>query len=169
MFAKEGYSNIAVVLIIAAGLYWIGHSLANAWSYIFYIAAGLLTLFIFYFFRDPSRNLPSDNTLMVAPADGKILSITEIDEPVYLKTKARQISIFLSPLDVHVNRVPAGGTIEYVKYHPGKYLMAWDERASTMNERADFGLVHQSGQKIFFRQITGFMARRIVYHLKEGD
>ncbi|HLR32424.1 MAG TPA: phosphatidylserine decarboxylase, partial [Fodinibius sp.] len=80
-----------------------------------------------------------------------------------------QISIFLSPLDVHVNRLPASGQLEYLEYHPGAYLMAWDNRASELNERADFGIRHPNGTKIFFRQITGFMARRIVYHIKKGE
>ncbi|MCG8373391.1 MAG: phosphatidylserine decarboxylase, partial [Balneolales bacterium] len=93
----------------------------------------------------------------------------EIEEGIYLKTKATQISIFLSPLDVHVNRNPVSGLLEYVKYHPGKKLMAWDEHASDLNERADFGVKHRSGTKIFFKQITGFLARRIVYHIQEGD
>ncbi|HLR76369.1 MAG TPA: phosphatidylserine decarboxylase, partial [Balneolaceae bacterium] len=88
---------------------------------------------------------------------------------LYIGGSAIQISIFLSPLDVHINRVPASGKIEYLQYNPGKYLMAWNEKASTLNERADFGLLHTSGVKIFFRQITGFMARRIVYHIEEGD
>jgi phosphatidylserine decarboxylase len=169
LFAKDGYSNIgaaiafAIVLCVAA---WF----INHWSaWLLYGAAGLLTAFILYFFRDPDRELPADDSLIVSPADGKVVSITETEEPLYIDGKARQISIFLSPLDVHVNRLPATGTIEYVKYNPGVYLMAWDDRASSMNERADFGLRHRGGVKLFFRQITGFMARRIVYHLEEGE
>ena len=169
MFAKEGYSNIAVALLLSVLLCIAGTAFAGWLSWLFYAAAAVLTLFILYFFRDPDRNLPDDDSLIIAPADGNIVSITEVDEPLYIEGRARQISIFLSPLDVHVNRVPASGKIEYLKYHPGKYLMAWDERASSMNERADFGLLHQSNTKLLFRQITGFMARRIVYHLNEGD
>lgn len=169
MFAREGYSNIAVAVLFAVILCVIA-LMVNGWiSSLLFVLAGLLVAFICYFFRDPDRNIPDDSTLIIAPADGKVVSIKEVEENVYLKGKATQISIFLSVVDVHVNRMPASGTLEYVQYHPGKYLMAWDEKASTMNERADFGLLHDSGIKIFFRQITGFLARRIVYHINEGD
>lgn len=169
MLAKEGYSNIAVTLIIV-GLLCFGASKATGWlAVLLFVAAGLLLAFILYFFRDPDRDTPTELNTIIAPADGKILSIKEIEESLYIKGPAIQISIFLSPLDVHVNRVPASGKLEYVKYNPGVFLMAWNEKASTLNERADFGMIHYSGIKIFFRQITGFMARRIVYHIKEGD
>ncbi len=169
LFAKDGYSNIAAAvvfaLILCAAASYIDH-----WSaWLLFAAAAVLMAFILFFFRDPDRELPADENLIVSPADGKVVSIIETDEPIYLDGKATQISIFLSPLDVHVNRLPAAGTIEYVKYNPGVYLMAWDHRASSMNERADFGLKHPGGTKIFFRQITGFMARRIMYHLEEGE
>jgi phosphatidylserine decarboxylase len=170
MIAREGYSNIAFVLLfgigisILAGLY-LHYSLA----YIVYGIALALTIFILFFFRDPDRETPQDESLIVSPADGKVVMVKEVEEDIYIKGKATQISIFLSPLNVHVNRVPATGTIEYVKYHPGVYLMAWDERASSMNERADFGLNLDSGVRIFFRQITGFLARRIVYSITEAD
>lgn len=170
MIAREGYSNIAAVLLfgitisVLAGLY-INHWLA----YPVYAAALLLAIFILFFFRDPDRNTPDNDSLIIAPADGKVVQVREVTEDVYIKGRATQISIFLSPLNVHVNRLPASGTIEYVKYHPGVYLMAWDERASNMNERADFGLKHRSGIKIFFRQITGFLARRIVYYINEAE
>lgn len=170
MFAREGYSTIAAVLVIgglaslAAALY------LDHWSaYLIYGASLSLLVFMLYFFRDPDRHIPEDTNLILSPADGKVVLVKEVDEDIYIRGKATQISIFLSPLDVHVNRLPASGTIEYVKYHPGVYLMAWDERASRMNERADFGLKHPSGIKIFFRQITGFLARRIVYHIAERD
>lgn len=170
MIAREGYTNIAVVLLFGisislAAVFFIDHWIA----YPIYGVAMLLGAFILYFFRDPDRTTPEDENLIISPADGKVVQIQEVQEDIYIKGKAKQISIFLSPLDVHVNRLPASGTIEYVKYHPGVYLMAWDERASNMNERADFGLKHESGVRIFFRQITGFLARRIVYHINEDD
>lgn len=169
MLAKEGYSNIAVTVFIVLALCLIAFSLSGWLAALFFIAAGLLLGFILFFFRDPDRDIPDGTNTVIAPADGKIVSIKEVDEEVYIKEKANQISIFLSAFDVHVNRVPASGKLEYLQYHPGKYLMAWNEDASTMNERADFGVVHPSGAKIFFRQITGFMARRIVYHLKKDE
>ncbi len=124
---------------------------------------------ILFFFRDPDRNSPENENLILSPADGRVVLIQQIDENEYMGTRATQISIFLSPLDVHVNRIPVSGNLEYVRYYPGKYLMAWEDHASEMNERAHFGVQHPSGIKILFKQITGFMARRIVYHLKEGE
>ncbi len=169
MLAKEGYSNIAVtvfaVLILWIAGYYLGGRLAN----LLFIAGGLLLAFILYFFRDPDRYTPVGPNLIVAPADGKVVSIKETEEDLYIKGRVKQISIFLSPLNVHVNRIPASGKLEYVQYNPGVYLMAWNEDASALNERADFGLLHENGVKIFFRQITGFMARRIVYHIKQGE
>jgi len=170
MIAREGYSNIAFVVVfgiaisILGGLY-IEHWIVNG----IYALSLALVVFILFFFRDPDRETPDDDSLIISPADGKVVMVKEVDEDIYMKSKAIQISIFLSPLNVHVNRVPASGTIEYVKYHPGVYLMAWDERASSMNERADFGLKLNSGVKVFFRQITGFLARRIVYSITEQD
>lgn len=124
---------------------------------------------VVYFFRDPERETPDDDLLLVSPADGKVLDVIEVDETNYLNARSKQISIFLSPLNVHVNRVPATGVIRYAEYFPGKYLVAWHPKSSTLNERAEFGLEHKSGSKILFRQITGFLARRIVYSLEEGQ
>ena len=170
MIAREGYSNIAFVLIFGIAISVLAGLFIDHWiAYGVYALSLVLIIFIFFFFRDPDRTTPDDESLIISPADGKVVMVKEVEEDIYLKGKATQISIFLSPLDVHVNRVPASGTIEYVKYHPGVYLMAWDERASSMNERADFGLKLNSGIKIFFRQITGFLARRIVYSITEQD
>lgn len=169
MIARDGYSNIAVTVAFAAVICFAASYLNHWIAYVLYGAMAVLVGFIFYFFRDPDRTVPTSENLLLSPADGKIVLIKEADEDVYIKGKAKQISIFLSPLDVHVNRIPATGEVEYVKYHPGAYLMAWDHRASSLNERADFGVRHPSGTKVFFRQITGFLARRIVYHLREGD
>ncbi len=169
MLAKEGYSNIAVTIFIVLILCIIAFAV-NGWlAFVMFAAAGLLLAFILFFFRDPDRNTPDDSSIIIAPADGKIVSIKEAEEDLYIKDRVKQISIFLSPVDVHVNRIPATGKLEYVQYNPGKYLMAWNEDASSLNERADFGVLHKSGVKIFFRQITGFMARRIVYHIKRGE
>lgn len=169
VFARDGYTTIWVVIFFAIIASIGGYYLDHWTSYIIYAGMFLLVGFILYFFRDPDRELPDDDSLIIAPADGNIVLIKEVEEDIYLKSKAIQVSIFLSPLDVHVNRLPATGTIEYVKYNPGVYLVAWDHRASDLNERADFGIRHPSGIRIFFRQITGFLARRIVYHLSEGD
>ncbi|SHE36857.1 phosphatidylserine decarboxylase [Fodinibius roseus] len=169
MFAREGYSNIFATvlfaLLVSLGAYYLNHWV----SHIIYGVMALLVLFILYFFRDPDRDITPGENLVLSPADGNIVLVEEVEEGEYIKEAAIQISIFLSPLDVHVNRLPVSGRLEYLEYHPGVYLMAWDHRASSMNERADFGIRHKSGMKIFFRQITGFLARRIVYHIQKGD
>lgn len=170
MLAREGYSTIAFILLLTALVCGFAYYFLDHWfTYVIYTAMGLLSLLTIYFFRDPERTPPEGDELIISPADGKVVFVKEVEEEVYLKGKATQISIFLSPLNVHVNRNPVSGFLEYVKYHPGEYLMAWTEHASELNERADFGVLHPSNTKIFFRQITGFLARRIVYNIKEGD
>lgn len=169
MIAREGYSTILVVFLFST-FAAIGTSFGPGWlGYIIYPALVILCGLILYFFRDPQRTSPENDNLILSPADGQVVLIQEIEENEYIGKPATQISIFLSPLDVHVNRVPVSGDLEFVKYYPGKYLMAWEDHASEMNERAHFGVRHPSGMKILFKQITGFMARRIVYHLVEGE
>ncbi|MBO6524499.1 MAG: phosphatidylserine decarboxylase family protein [Balneolaceae bacterium] len=170
MFAREGYPTMTLATIVLIGVVYLTFNFLPEWlAYILSASVAVLWGIVIYFFRDPERETPQGENLIISPADGKVVLIKEIEEDVYLKTKATQISIFLSPLNVHVNRNPISGKLEYLKYHPGKYLMAWDENASIENERADFGVLHGSGTKLFFKQITGFLARRIVYHIKEGD
>ena len=169
MFAKEGYSTMTLTVVIAVAMALLGVWLGSPWSYILNVLALLLLGIIFYFFRDPDRVSPEEANVILAPADGKIVEVKEVNEPVYMKGNVKQISIFLSLFDVHVNRHPASGEVKYVRYHPGKYLMAWNPKASELNERADFGILHPSGIKIFFRQITGFVARRIVYDVDKGE
>ncbi|MFH5831863.1 phosphatidylserine decarboxylase family protein [Halalkalibaculum sp. DA3122] len=169
MLAREGYPTIFIVVVFAV-IVSVAVSYLDHWTT--YLAYGLmfgLVALILNFFRDPDRIVPGDENLVLAPADGKVLLVEEVEENTYIKGKATQISIFLSVVDVHVNRNPISGTLEYLKYHPGEYLMAWDHQASELNERADFGVRHASGAKVFYRQITGFLARRIVYNVKEGD
>lgn len=169
MIAREGYSTIFIVFLFSI-FAAVGTSFGPGWlGYIIYPALVVLCGLILYFFRDPNRTSPTDNSLILSPADGRVVLIQEIQENEYIGEPSTQISIFLSPLDVHVNRVPVSGNLEFVKYYPGKYLMAWEDHASEMNERAHFGVKHPGGLKILFKQITGFMARRIVYHLNEGD
>lgn len=169
MFAREGYNTIFATILFAF-LVSFGGSYLNHWaSYIIYGAMACLVILILYFFRDPDRDITEGDNLVLSPADGKVVLVKEVEETEYIKGTATQISIFLSPLDVHVNRLPVSGLLEYLEYQPGAYLMAWDHRASEMNERADFGIKHNSGTKIFFRQITGFLARRIVYHIHKGE
>jgi phosphatidylserine decarboxylase len=169
MLAKEGFGTIIVVFSFSI-LVGIGVSFLPPWvGFVIYPLLIALCGLVLYFFRDPDRIVPDDENLIISPADGKVVLIQEVDEPEYLKQKVTQVSIFLSPLNVHVNRNPVSGDLEYLKYYPGKYLMAWEDHASELNERAHFGVKHPSGIRILFKQITGFLARRIVYHISEGD
>ncbi|MFY0683551.1 MAG: phosphatidylserine decarboxylase family protein [Balneola sp.] len=170
MFAREGYFSMALAVIITALVFTLTSLYVTHWiAYPIYIIVGVCCGIVIYFFRDPERTTPQGDSLIISPADGVVVLVKEYQEDIYIKDKATQISIFLSPLDVHVNRNPISGKLEYLKYHPGKYLMAWNEHASDLNERADFGVLHPTGTKFFFKQITGFLARRIVYHIKKGD
>lgn len=126
-------------------------------------------LLVLQFFRNPSIVMPTDETLVYAPADGKVVVIEETMEEEYLKEKCRQISIFMSPVNVHINRSPISGVVEYFKYHPGKYLVAWHPKSSQENERTTLVVAEPSGTKILIRQIAGAVARRIRWYVKEGD
>jgi phosphatidylserine decarboxylase len=126
--------------------------------------------FTVWFFRDPVRIPPEDtSTLLLAPADGKVIELVEEHDFLYIKGPARRVSIFLSPLNVHVNRIPADGTVEYDRYVPGEYLVAWHPKASEKNERSEIGIRHPSGTQVLFKQIAGAIARRIVYYPRPGD
>jgi phosphatidylserine decarboxylase len=129
---------------------------------------GLLMAFTLYFFRDPERTIPDGDNIIVSPADGKLVLIKELDHAEYLESPAIQLSIFLSPLDVHVNRIPWSGRVGYFRYIRGKFMVAYDHMASEKNERTEIGL-ERDGQKILFKQIVGSIARRIVCPLREGD
>lgn len=169
MLAKEGFTTIIVVFTFSIVVGY-GVSFGPAWlMYTTYPLLIALCGLILYFFRDPDRISPDGDNLVLSPADGRVVLIQKTEEPEYVKEPVTQISIFLSPLDVHVNRNPVSGLLEYVQYYPGKYLMAWEDHASEENERAHFGVKQASGTKIMFKQITGFLARRIQYHISEGD
>jgi phosphatidylserine decarboxylase len=128
----------------------------------------LVLSFTLYFFRDPERSTPPGDNLVVAPADGTVLSVTETTDDEYMQGESRQISIFMSPLNVHVNRYPASGTVGMFKHYPGEFLVAFDEKASLRNERTHIGVSTPHG-RILFKQIAGFVARRIVAEVHEGD
>jgi phosphatidylserine decarboxylase len=173
MLTKYGYDNAIPMLIIGFSLILLsGFVLQNAWSWISAILGIIIILFTLWFFRDPQRIIPSsaisDPSIIIAPADGKIVEIIEMEEKEFFKGKARQISIFLSPLDVHVNRSPVSGTVEFYRYMQGDYMVAWHPKASELNEQSRIGVQNEFG-KVFFKQITGVLARRIVCTVKQGD
>ncbi len=174
MIAQEGWPFVAaafVIGLILAGLTLIIPGLPE------WLEFGLIPLFtpgtglfVAFFFRDPERTPPPDSKLLIlAPADGKVVEVVQVHEPLFIQGPAWRISIFLSVLDVHVNRVPMSGTVKYVAYKPGEYRVAWHPKASTLNEQSQIGLVHDSGRRILFKQIAGSLARRIVYRLAIGD
>lgn len=133
------------------------------------LGAVALALLVFWFFRDPERTISTGERLILSPADGRVVGITESDEPRFLKDRAIQVSVFLSPLNVHVNRIPCSGRIREVAYRPGKFLSAQRDRASLSNEQNAVLLETGAGEKIVFVQIAGFLARRIVCWIKPGD
>ena len=172
MIAREGYTIVAIVaglaLVLALGAWQLEDWLWRAPLLV--VAVGGLA-FTLYFFRDPERTPPPearDNGLL-APADGRVVEIVEEPDSIYIDGPAQRVSIFLSPLDVHVNRVPSRGVVEHERYRPGDYLVAWHPKASEKNERSEIGVRHPSGTKVLFKQIAGAVARRIVYHIGEGD
>lgn len=127
----------------------------------------ILFLIVLQFFRNPTVNTPINPKNVIAPADGKVVVIEEVEEPEYFKGKRKQVSIFMSPFNVHVNRNPISGLVKYVKYHPGLYLVAWHPKSSTENERTTIVIQHKNGTEVLFRQIAGALARRICWYVEE--
>jgi phosphatidylserine decarboxylase len=167
-FAREGLVFIVIAALIAAG----GYGLAlNRRSWPIWLLAFLLTLiaiWVAYFFRDPERMGQRGEKVVVAPADGKVVQIKEVDEPAFHKGKALQISIFMNVFNVHVNRYPVSGNVTYVHYNPGKFLNAAHDKASLENEQSSVGIESARG-KVLMRQIAGLIARRIATYSKVGD
>jgi phosphatidylserine decarboxylase len=159
--ASEGWPFIVPLAIVTALLFAFGWKNTG-------VVALVLTLFVLFFFRDPERSVPGGKGVVVSPADGKVIVVKDIYEPTYLKQDVKQISIFLSVFNVHVNRVPVEGTVELVKYNPGKFHVASVDKASLDNEQT--AMVIASGKdKVLVKQIAGLIARRIVCYAKAGD
>ena len=165
--APEGWPFIVTGWALAALGAW-GVAMWGRGMWVVEIPLLLLALWVVAFFRDPSRTGPRGDQYVIAPADGKIVDVRVVDEPMYLKTQATRISIFMSVFDVHVNRYPATGTVELVRYHPGRFLHAASDKASLDNEQASVGLRVARGP-LFVRQIAGLIARRIVTDGTAGD
>ncbi len=169
-FHKEGTAIIGITLTLLFALNYITH-LITVKEWIIHLVLGFSIIFlilILQFFRNPKRSLILDEHKVYAPADGKIVVIEEVEEKEFFKDKRKQVSIFMSPINVHVNRYPISGTVKYAKYHPGKYFVAWHPKASTENERTSV-VVENKNAAILFRQIAGALAKRIVIYSKEGD
>jgi phosphatidylserine decarboxylase len=169
MFTKYGYTTIGVVAVITLLLITSSFFVQNnpLKLTILFVAAIILFLTL-NFFRDPDRKTPDENGIIVSPADGKIIVVRENITNSFVGENCNQISIFMSPLNVHVNRIPISGKVEHLKYYEGKFIAAFEDKASENNERMEAGIVTNNG-KVLFTQIAGFLARRIVNDLKIGD
>ncbi|MCD6661569.1 MAG: phosphatidylserine decarboxylase family protein [Lentimicrobium sp.] len=168
---KEGYIIILISFIVLGIVSPLSGLIPMpVWlHYTILIALLLVFLWIVKFFRSPKRTIFIDETKVLCPADGKIVAIEEVYENEFLNEKAIQVSVFMSPNNVHVNWAPVSGRISYMKYHPGKYLVAWHPKSSTENERTTVVIESESGKNILLRQIAGAMARRIVCYAHEGN
>jgi len=171
-FHKEGYTSLALCILFifvlnAAVQFYFPEAAVFRW--IIYILSFLLFVIIVQFFRSPKLLITQNDKVVLCPADGKVVVIEETEEPEFLKDKRIQVSVFMSPVNVHVNRNPISGVVKYFKYHPGKYLVAWHPKSSTENERTTVVTENKVGQQVLFRQIAGALARRIVWYVKQGD
>lgn len=169
---REGHIVLFVLLIILFALnlgvfYYYPQSVLVQNSTI--LTSIIFYLLILQFFRNPIFSITENTKHVLAPADGKVVVIEETEETEYFKERRKQVSIFMSPVNVHVNRMPVAGQISYFKYHPGKYLVAWHPKSSTENERTTVAVKMTNGVEILFRQIAGALARRIKWYVKEGD
>jgi phosphatidylserine decarboxylase len=169
---REGRTLLFVLLIVLFGLNWaldyfipgaaLAKQLVLGASLIFYVI-------ILQFFRNPIFAVEKNEKNIIAPADGKVVVIEETEEPEFFKDKRKQVSIFMSPFNVHVNRMPVGGLVRYFKYHQGKYLVAWHPKSSTENERTTVVAEMKNGTQVLFRQIAGALAKRIKWYVQEGQ
>lgn len=168
---KEGYKIITVALLSLVALNIIISSITDiAWlTWGFILVSAIFFYLVVQFFRLPKRVNSSAADELVAPCDGKVVVIEEVEEPEFFKDKRIQVSIFMSPLNVHANWVPCEGEIKYVKYHEGLYLVAWHPKSSTENERTTVVIERKQGQQVLLRQIAGAVARRIVYYVQPNQ
>ncbi|MCL7763242.1 phosphatidylserine decarboxylase family protein [Polaribacter sp. Z014] len=170
-FHKEGYKIIVITFIITIA----GVILAEKFIDIPWLVKAIQVIFLAFlvivlqFFRNPKRIAPLNDNVLVAPVDGKVVVIEEVEEPEYYKGKRLQVSIFMSPINVHVTRYAMSGVVKYSKYHPGKYLVAWHPKSSTENERTTVVVNNKVFGDVLYRQIAGALAKRIVNYAKVGD
>lgn len=171
---KEGYKIIVIAGLICLAIWGVFYKLLVSHESTALLWCGSIFLifswfFIVFFFREPKRIAIHDNELIFAPCDGTVVVIENVYEKEYLKENMIQISIFMSMTNIHMNWTPVGGVIEYFKYHPGRFLLAWLPKSSEDNEHTTTVVKLDSGHKILFKQIAGFLARRIVSYYKKGD
>ena len=172
VFHREGYTLILAALVLCGLGSWLVHRFlyGPAWlNGLAYGVLGLILILVLQFFRNPSRLTAADPQRIIAPADGKVVIIEKVHEPEYFGDERLQISIFMSPINVHVNRNPVSGIVSFFRYHPGDYLVAWHPKSSTLNERTTVVVRSDNGKEVLFRQIAGALARRIRWYVAEGD
>ena len=170
MFHKEGYRIITNTFVLVAAIAVLAeYKISIEWiKSIVQITALILLILVLQFFRNPNRTTPKNEKHLISPVDGKVVIVQEVFEKEYFKDKRLQVSIFMSPLNVHVTRYTMSGVVNFSKYHPGKYLVAWHPKSSELNERTTIVLENESFGEILYRQIAGAVARRIVNYAEEG-
>lgn len=169
MITKYGLGTFGIVLILIVVAIFIAFQINNSIVRITIIMASMILFgFTLNFFRDPNRTPPARDNVVISPADGKVIIIKEVEADNFVEGDAWQISIFMSPIDVHVNRIPIDGVVDYLKYFEGEYLVAFHDKADKRNERTEIGITSKHG-RVFFTQVAGLVARRIVNELSEGD
>ncbi|MFQ3340460.1 MAG: phosphatidylserine decarboxylase [Flavobacteriaceae bacterium] len=171
MFHKEGYQIIMTSFLITAGLAVVSeYTIENQFLLRIgiQISALIILVLVLQFFRNPKRKTPINSNQLIAPVDGKVVVIEEVFEKEYFKDKRLQVSIFMSPLNVHVTRYTMSGKVQFSKYHPGKYLVAWHPKSSELNERTTIVLKNDTFGEVLYRQIAGAVARRIVNYAEVG-
>ncbi|KNB62366.1 phosphatidylserine decarboxylase family protein [Chryseobacterium sp. Hurlbut01] len=166
---KESKGTIIVASLLFAVIAALAIYFLEMWSLLIIVPLLVIYGLVFWFFRVPNRDILDHTENVIAPVDGKVVMIKEVEETEFLKERAIQVSIFMSPLNVHICRFPVSGNVIYKKYHPGKYLVAWHEKSSTENERTTVAVESMTNHKVVFRQIAGYVARRIVFYCNEGD
>jgi len=171
MFHKEGFKIILITLFAVIGISLIAHYFVDIpWlKKLIQIVAFLFLIAILQFFRNPKRITPKNDQHIIAPVDGKVVVIEEVFEKEYFKDKRLQVSVFMSPVNVHVTRYALGGRVTYSEYHPGKYLVAWHPKASEENERTTIVVDNPVFGEVLYRQIAGALAKRIVNYAKVGE
>ncbi len=171
MFHKEGYKIIlATLLVMSAGIVAAGEYIESLyWQKSVQVVLLLAALLVLQFFRNPKRHTVPDDRHIISPVDGKVVAVEEVEETEYFQGKRKQISVFMTPLNVHVTRYPTGGKVLYSKYHKGDYLVASHPKASLLNERTTIVVENPVAGKILYRQVAGFVARRIVNYARPGE
>lgn len=173
MFHKEGYKILAFSLIGFIIINLLSNLLIDENQHWIIVLIFVVTLILFFlviqFFRNPKRKIDIDENRILSPVDGKVVAIEKVHEPEFIDEERMQVSIFMSPLNVHVTRYPIGGEILYSKYHPGKFLVAWHPKSSEENERTTVVIKTENFGNVLYRQIAGAVARRIVNYAKEGE